>query len=68
MLDALAREVLKIIKQEYAIISRTEGHSHDGWLVIDLGDLVLHLFTSEQRDYYQLEDLWADGKVLLHLQ
>lgn len=68
LIEALAREVLKILKEQYTITCKLEGHSHDGWLVIDLGDIVLHLFTPEQRDYYKLEQLWLDGKVLLHLQ
>jgi ribosome-associated protein len=68
LIEALADEVLKKLKDQYKIIGKIEGHSHDGWLVIDLGDLVLHLFTPDQRDYYKLEHLWLEGKVLLHLQ
>ncbi len=36
--------------------------SSSSWVVLDYGDLVVHLFLPEQRDYYQLEHLWADAK------
>jgi len=39
-----------------------------GWLIIDLGDVVVHLFSPDQRDYYALERLWEKGKRLLSLQ
>jgi ribosome-associated protein len=45
-----------------------EGGSRDGWLVVDLGDVVVHLFSPELRDYYKLEQLWEKGKRLVSLQ
>jgi len=68
MLDSLAEAVQKSAKQNYSIISRIEGISAAGWLVVDLGDVVIHLFSPEQRHYYRLEELWSKGKILLHLQ
>ncbi|MGD8406900.1 MAG: RsfS/YbeB/iojap family protein, partial [Anaerolineales bacterium] len=47
---------------------RVEGEARGGWLVVDYGDVVLHLFSPDQRDYYKLEELWSEGKVLLKLQ
>ena len=44
------------------------GISSDGWVVIDYGDVVVHLFSPDQREFYDLEELWKDGKVLLRLQ
>jgi ribosome-associated protein len=68
MLSALADAVMESAKAEFGIISRTEGEPIDGWLVVDLGDVVVHLFSPEQRDYYDLEKLWDRGKVLLRVQ
>ena len=42
--------------------------AHEGWVVVDYGDVVVHLFSPDQRDYYDLEELWQDGKVLLRVQ
>jgi ribosome-associated protein len=47
---------------------KKQGLSRDGWVVVDFGDVVVHLFSPDQRDFYLLEELWEDGKVLLRLQ
>lgn len=39
----------------------TEGYSDSRWIVLDYGDLVIHLFDGEMRDFYRLEDLWEDA-------
>ena len=68
MLDALAKGVLEATKKDYKKKSRVEGKSHEGWLVMDFGDVVVHLFSPDQREHYDLEELWSDGKVLLNVQ
>ena len=68
MLDALAKGVLEATKQDYKKKSRVDGKSQEGWLVMDYGDVVVHLFSPDMREYYDLEELWSDGKVLLKLQ
>ena len=68
MLDALAKEAMKKIKEVYKINVKLDGSPYDGWQVIDVGDIVVHLFTPDQRDYYNLEELWGEAKILLHLQ
>lgn len=68
MLHALADAVAEKAREEYKIKAKIEGYPQDGWVVIDLGDVVVHLFSPDQRKYYQLEKLWQDGKILLHLQ
>jgi len=40
---------------------RREGEDHARWVLIDYGDLVIHVFDVETRDYYQLARLWADA-------
>src|SRR5512133_229952 len=68
MLESLADAILESAKKQFGINSRVEGQPEDGWLVVDLGDVVVHLFSPDQRDYYDLEKLWDRGKVLLRLQ
>ncbi len=43
---------------------RREGREHSRWVLLDYGDLVIHVFDQETRDYYQLERLWADAPVI----
>jgi ribosome-associated protein len=68
MLDALAKTVMDGMREEHKKRGRLEGEARDGWLVVDYGDVVVHLFSPDQREYYQLEELWSEGKVLLRLQ
>ena len=41
-----------------------EGKGNSSWVVLDYGDLVVHLFTPEAREYYRLEHVWADAEVI----
>jgi ribosome-associated protein len=68
MLSALADAVSEAAHQNFHIPARIEGRAEDGWLLVDLGDTIVHLFAQEQRDYYHLEQLWEKGKILLRVQ
>ena len=68
MLNALADTLLKDLRKEIKQKGRKEGEAHEGWLIVDYGDVIVHLFSPDQRDYYRLEELWNEGKVLLRLQ
>jgi len=68
MLDAMADSAIDLVREKFDFKGRVEGAPQGGWLLIDFGDVVLHLFSPDRRDYYCLEDLWNNGKILLHLQ
>jgi ribosome-associated protein len=68
MLNALADTVIEFVHTNHQISVHTEGEPREGWILIDIGDIIVHIFSPEQRNYYKLEDLWARGKILLHLQ
>jgi len=68
MLSALANAVTEFIHEKYQYQAHTEGKPQEGWILIDIGDIIVHLFSPAQRNYYKLEDLWSQGKILLHLQ
>ena len=40
-------------------VSRIEGYADGSWILIDLGNVILHVFTPEQREFYNLERLWG---------
>lgn len=67
MLDGLAKALVEGAHQLYKLNTKIEGRPEDGWMLVDLGDVVVHLFSPDQRDYYRLEQLWEKGKVLLRL-
>jgi ribosome-associated protein len=68
MLDALADAAVETVRTQHRKKGRKQGQARDGWVVVDYGDVVVHLFSPDQRDYYDLEELWQDGKVLLRVQ
>jgi ribosome-associated protein len=68
MLRALVHAALDEVRETHGMKTRIEGETLDGWLLADFGDVVLHVFSLVQREYYDLEDLWHEGKILLHLQ
>jgi ribosome-associated protein len=68
MLDALADGAMDDVRKHHHKKGRKSGLARDGWVVVDYGDVVVHLFAPEQRDFYDLEELWSDGKVLVRLQ
>ena len=68
MMKALMEAALRQIKADYKLKSRPEGDPEDGWMLADFGDIILHIFSPDQRENYQLEQLWSTGKVLLHVQ
>jgi len=47
---------------------RTEGTPDSGWVLVDFGEAIVHLFAPEERAYYNLEGLWAKGVSVVHIQ
>ena len=60
------RDELK--KREQLYPWRIEGRGDSGWVLMDYGDVVVHLFLPDVRSYYDLEGLWRDASVLVHVQ
>jgi ribosome-associated protein len=67
-LRAIMRQVLEGLAKDGIRPERTEGNPASGWIVIDYGDVIVHIFAAELRAYYRLEDLWADAQTLLSIQ
>ncbi len=59
---ALADEVEFKMKQQGTEPLRIEGERNASWIIIDYGDVVVHVFYKETREHYNLERLWADGE------
>lgn len=45
-----------------------EGRAETGWVLMDYGDVIVHLFSPEKRGYYNLEGLWREGKIVVRMQ
>jgi ribosome-associated protein len=57
----IADEVERMLKEMDVKPLRSEGEPSGGWVLIDYGDFVVHVFTDEARAYYDLERLWKDA-------
>jgi ribosome-associated protein len=68
MLNALADDVLEKTRLVHKKKGRLVGTPDAGWMIVDYGDVVVHLFDADLRKYYSLEELWSKGKVLLRIQ
>ena len=68
-LKAISQKIVEgIKKEEKKSPARIEGEAEGGWILIDYGDVVIHAFLPEQREYYDLETLWSNAKTLLRMQ
>jgi ribosome-associated protein len=45
-----------------------EGDHGSGWVLVDFGDVICHVFKPAEREYYRLEELWQGAKTLVHMQ
>lgn len=55
---AIAEKLVERLKAEYGLSPRCEGKEAGDWVLIDAGDVVVHVFRPEVREFYQLEKLW----------
>lgn len=61
MVKSIADEITIKMRQEHRLIARSIAGERDAdWIVIDFIDVVVHVFTPEQRQFYRLEELWGD--------
>lgn len=62
--EAIARGVEEKVEKELGEkVWRVEGVGNSVWVVMDYGDVMVHIFQTEQRHFYQLEKLWADAPL-----
>lgn len=60
-LKAIASHIVRETKEGYGCQPRIDGFPSSKWVVIDFGDVMVHLFLHERRDFYGLEHLWKDA-------
>ena len=58
--SALSEKVITEVKSQKGIYARTEGLNNSDWVLIDFGDVIVHIFRQEVREIYQLERIWQN--------
>ena len=65
---AILEDIKTKTKQEHGVRPlHIEGDPANGWVLLDYTDVVVHLFSHEMRDYYDLEGLWKDARVVMRM-
>ncbi len=68
-IQALAESIYDKAKKEADTLAwSVEGDPEAGWVLVDFGDVIVHVFAPEQRLFYNLEELWHAGHVVLRMQ
>ncbi|KMK75926.1 ribosomal silencing factor RsfS [Alkalihalobacillus pseudalcaliphilus] len=62
--QAIAHELKKVAQEQGIDIKRLEGYDTARWVLIDLGNVVVHIFHKDERVYYNLEKLWGDAAII----
>ena len=61
--DAIAEKVIDNVRNKLHVhVYHEEGFENSEWILLDYIDVVVHIFLTEKRDFYKLEDLWADAE------
>jgi len=63
-IGALAEELEERMEEKWKIRVMREGEPESRWVILDFGDVIVHLFDGEMRQYYDLEGLWADAPMM----
>lgn len=58
---SISEKLVDRLKQDLKLASRIEGKDTGDWVLIDAGDVIVHVFRPEVRDFYQLEKMWMPG-------
>ena len=67
-LRAIADAIDEQLGEQGANLLHREGVAESGWILLDFGDVIVHIFGPKEREYYRLERLWSEAKTVVYLQ
>ena len=68
-LGAIVDEILEKVKEEAGSIPLSvEGVPSSGWVLVDYGSVIVHIFAPSLREYYSLEKLWSEATMVVRMQ
>ncbi len=67
-IQAIADAIKEELGKQGGNLLHREGVADSGWLLLDFGDVIVHIFGPKEREYYRLERLWSEAKTVVYLQ
>ena len=67
-MHTLIEEIEKVLKKQGASLHHKEGTEDSGWVLMDFGDLIVHLFKPTERDLYRIDKLWGQAQEVVRIQ
>ena len=67
-MQAIYEEVGHTLKKEGILPHHHEGTVNSGWLLLDFGNVIVHIFAPLEREYYQLDKLWSQATPIIRIQ
>lgn len=67
-LHAIYEHIDEVVRRDYTLRPHVEGMASTGWIVMDYGDIIIHIFSAAQREYYQFDRLWSKALPVLVVQ
>ena len=67
-IQAIADAIEEQLREQGAKPLHREGVAEAGWILLDFGDVIVHIFGPKEREYYRLERLWSEAKTVVYLQ
>ena len=65
---AISEALVTHLKREHGLVPvSVEGTSESGWVLLDYGAIVVHLFTPARRSHYKLEELWSQARTIVRM-
>lgn len=63
-INAVVEAIVEKEEENQVKVKRVEGKDGGKWVLIDLGDLIVHVFSNSEREFYNLEKLWSDAPMV----
>lgn len=68
-INAITEHIREKVKEQRSVRPlRIEGRGENGWVLMDYGEVIVHLFSPQMRSYYDLEGLWHEASILVRMQ
>ena len=65
---AICDEIEHALKKEGTKLFKREGSEDSGWVLLDFGQVIVHVFAKPEREYYELEKLWSEAVPVVRIQ